>query len=347
MALTTNTIVWKFMIAIFLILTSFVIVLFYFKQIFIALVIGALLIIFTNILRSDFKRKMKKRKYSKLKRKLYSYGQLLFWVFTFYILVVTQISDIGILLKSTQERKDSGLETILKNEYVPQFFKDRIQNFNQLESIENYFFTLLSNGLSGLSVFFFNAVLIIPLMFYLYFKKKEKIMKFVFDSVPKKYHKGFIKATKDIGAQLYDFFSAKIVESIVVGSICALGFYIIGIKGWLFLSIIAGFFNVIPYIGPMIGGLLAVFVGYIESPYIAFFALITVIIAQLVDNLYLIPFMISFKLKIDPLVNILIILISAKLFGIFGMVFAIPIFIVYKIVLSEAYTELAKIYPEK
>ena len=74
------------------------------------------------------------------------------------------------------------------------------------------------------------------------------------------------------------------------------------------------------------------------------FAIITIIVAQLVDNFYLIPFMISGKVKMDSLLSIILVLVSAKLLGIVGMVFAIPIYIIYKVVLVEAYEELVEIY---
>jgi predicted PurR-regulated permease PerM len=57
--------------------------------------------------------------------------------------------------------------------------------------------------------------------------------------------------------------------------------------------------------------------------------------------------MIPNKVKIDSLLSISIVLIAAQLFGIIGMVFAIPIFIIYTTILRESYDELVKIYPEK
>jgi predicted PurR-regulated permease PerM len=79
---------------------------------------------------------------------------------------------------------------------------------------------------------------------------------------------------------------------------------------------------------------------------IALFAVITVIIAQLIDNLYLIPFMISEKVNINPLLSVVLTLAASKLLGPLGMVLAIPIYIVYKIIIKESYGELINIYRE-
>ena len=100
-------------------------------------------------------------------------------------------------------------------------------------------------------------------------------------------------ALKSIGHELEDFFSAKMIESAIVDLICCIGFYLGGLEGWLFLGVLAGFLNIIPYIGPLLGAIPPVIVGYIDSPMTALFAMITVIIAHVIDNLFLIPFMIS------------------------------------------------------
>ncbi|MPM89963.1 hypothetical protein SDC9_137078 [bioreactor metagenome] len=84
--------------------------------------------------------------------------------------------------------------------------------------------------------------------------------------------------------------------------------------------------------------------GYIDSPLTALFAVITVIIAQTIDNLYLIPFMISEKVNINPLMSVILTLAASKLLGALGMVLAIPIYIIYKIIMKESYRELINIY---
>jgi predicted PurR-regulated permease PerM len=54
--------------------------------------------------------------------------------------------------------------------------------------------------------------------------------------------------------------------------------------------------------------------------------------------------MIPSKVSVDPLLSILLILVGGELFGLTGILFAIPIYLVYKIVLKESYEELARLY---
>jgi len=85
-------------------------------------------------------------------------------------------------------------------------------------------------------------------------------------------------------------------------------------------------------------------VGYIDSPITALFAVITIIVSQTIDNLYLTPFMISEKVNINPLLSVILTLAASKLLGALGMVLAIPIYIIYKIIIRESYRELIIIY---
>lgn len=183
-------------------------------------------------------------------------------------------------------------------------------------------------------------------MFGMYFKHHNRIESYIKAYAPPEHAEGIGRALKSIGRELEDFFSAKMLESAIVGLICCIGFYLGGLEGWLFLGILAGFLNIIPYLGPLLGAIPPVIVGYIDSPMTAIFAVITVILAQTIDNLYLIPFMISEKVNINPLLSVVLTLAASKLLGPLRMVLAIPIYIIYKIIIRESYRELINIYRE-
>ena len=214
-----------------------------------------------------------------------------------------------------------------------------------MQSIGDYIFSFFSSLISKLSYFVFTGLLIIPMMFRLYFAKKNVIVTEIVSFFPVKYQDCVSSSMLDIGKRLRDYFSAKILESVIVGLICCIGFYLAGINGWFFLGALAGLLNIVPYIGPVVGAIPAVIIAFIVSPTTAFYAIITVVIAQLVDNLYLIPYMISGKVNVNPLLSVLLTLIFADMLGALGMILAIPVYIIYKVVLTEFYNELRKIYP--
>ena len=108
-----------------------------------------------------------------------------------------------------------------------------------------------------------------------------------------------------------------------------------------------GLLNNIPYVGPIIGTIPPVIIGFAVGWKVALFALLVCLIVQVIDNMYLIPFMISGKVSVNPLVTCLLILIFAQLFGPLGMILSIPSYIIFRIILGESYKLLTHIFPER
>jgi len=147
-----------------------------------------------------------------------------------------------------------------------------------------------------------------------------------------------LRTSRAMGKQLHTFFAARVVESTVIGGLCCLGFFIAGVKGWLVLGLLAGFLNAVPYFGPFLGAIPPVIITLlVDTPLAALYVVLTVFIAQTIDMFYLQPFMISSKIRIDPLLSIILVLAGTKLFGIMGTIFILPMFLVYEVILKEAY----------
>jgi predicted PurR-regulated permease PerM len=138
----------------------------------------------------------------------------------------------------------------------------------------------------------------------------------------------------------------------------AIGFYIIGIKAAFLLAILTGVLHIIPHVGLPLAATVSVFVAAIQSPFnangdllftiplnptarIILTGLIQVII-WIIYKLFLKKFFIHERIHLDPLLNIVLILVAAKLFGVMGMLFIIPIYFVYRMVLKEFYLALSE-----
>ncbi len=346
MSLTTNHKAWKILFIIFLLLTVMFTLFFYFSSIFITFIIGILFLMITIKMISYYREKMDKYSFSRIKRKVQGYTLLIFWIFIAYFLVGTSIAQFSEVVSSVNEQNQTILGTYI--ERSEEFFPDKITeiafNDNAIRKIEEYAFSFFKILFSQVSFLTFNGVLMIPLMYYMYFRRRKIIIKKIMSYIPKEMQGSVKRAANKIGVQLNEFFTAKLTESVVIGSICCLGFYVAGLKGWLILGILAGFLNIIPFIGPVLGAIPPILIALLDEPIVAVYVLSTVIIAQAVDNFYLIPFMLTGKVKIDALLGVVLILSGAKVLGVLGMIFAIPIFLVYKIILSESHKELKKIY---
>ena len=118
-----------------------------------------------------------------------------------------------------------------------------------------------------------------------------------------------------------------------------------GVKGWLVLGLLAGVLNIADFIGPALSAVPPIVISFLaDDPLAALIAVCTIVAAQLIDNFYLMPLMISSRVALSPLTTILLALIGAELLGIVGIILAIPIYLVYKITLRGAYSELVEVY---
>ena len=116
---------------------------------------------------------------------------------------------------------------------------------------------------------------------------------------------------------------------------------ILGIKNALLIGFFAALINVIPYLGPMIGAAFGVFITISSNLDLEFYnemlpLLVKVVIVfasmQMLDNFLLQPFIFSNSVLAHPLEIFIIILVGAKLGGILGMVLAIPVYTVLRVV---------------
>lgn len=104
----------------------------------------------------------------------------------------------------------------------------------------------------------------------------------------------------------------------------SIGFWIVGLQAPILFGLLCGITDLIPYIGPYIGGAVAVIVGFAQSPLTGFLTLIVAIIVQLIENNVLQPVVMSKTMKLHPVTIIVGLLIFEHFFGIIGMILATP-----------------------
>jgi predicted PurR-regulated permease PerM len=135
--------------------------------------------------------------------------------------------------------------------------------------------------------------------------------------------------------------------------IAALGLTIVGVKYALTIAIFAAVANLIPYAGPLLGAIFGIAVGVSTSEFsfggnALFFLILKIVlvfvIVQLVDNLLLQPLIFSKSVKAHPLEIFLVIFAGATIAGILGMIAAIPVYTVFRVIFGELYNGYKQYY---
>src|SRR5690606_7428825 len=122
------------------------------------------------------------------------------------------------------------------------------------------------------------------------------------------------------------FITGLLIEVAIVFSLNSVGFLILGIKYPLFLALVAALLNLVPYIGMLVANVFCMLITLVSSENLADVLWVGVVLAlvQLVDNNFLMPFIVGSKVRINALATLIGILVGGALCGIPGMFLAIP-----------------------
>jgi predicted PurR-regulated permease PerM len=126
------------------------------------------------------------------------------------------------------------------------------------------------------------------------------------------------------------YLRGQTLVSLVTALITTLGVYLLGVPYALVLGLLAFFLNFAPYVGPVITGLLAALLGLLVSPWVAVAAVVVVIVAQNFTDFVVTPRVMSSQVDLHPTLVIFSLLIGGTLFGVAGLLFAIPVAAVVK-----------------
>ncbi len=148
--------------------------------------------------------------------------------------------------------------------------------------------------------------------------------------VPKKYRKDTRDLVDRLNGNLRSYVSGtfKIMFILFVFQSVALG--IAGLKAPMVFGLFCSVTNVIPYVGPYIGGVPAVLVGLSMDPMTGICALIAVVIAQVLESYFLQPLVMGKTMKLHPVTIMIGLLVFGSFFGILGMILATPIIALVK-----------------
>lgn len=149
---------------------------------------------------------------------------------------------------------------------------------------------------------------------------------------PYKNHKMLCEFFQNVNVVFSGYVTGQIIDAFIMASLLTLSFWAAGIKYAVFIGIVSGFSNLIPYIGALVAFVLSVLIGLIGgTPAKAVYAAVIVIILQQVDSMIIVPKVLGKSVKLHPVLVILALSVFGSVFGIMGMVVAVPVTALIKI----------------
>lgn len=210
------------------------------------------------------------------------------------------------------------------------------ENIEQLQFFNINLIQLITENIINFFSQIFLLVLIPLLVFYI-LKDLDNIKDAFMRAVPPKYRRRVRMLGEDIDTTLGAYVRSQFLISFLVASMVYVGLIILGVEFAIILAIINGITNIIPYFGPFIGAVPAVLVSLLESPLLALKVILMITFVQQVESHIISPTILGRNLKLHPIVVIFALLAGGNFFGFLGLIFAVPVLAVIRVIIKHFY----------
>ncbi|MDF0728227.1 AI-2E family transporter [Cytobacillus sp. S13-E01] len=210
---------------------------------------------------------------------------------------------------------------------------------NELIRFANTLPDLASQAISNLLGLIANVtitIVTVPFLLFYMFKDGHRFPIALTKFFPVAYRKEGIETLKDTGNTLAAYIQGQVLVALFVGTLAFIGYLIIDLPYALVMAMIVAVTNIIPYVGPFLGGAPAVIIGLFESPTTGLLVVVVILIAQQVEGNLLSPLILGKRLDTHPATIIILLLVAGNLAGVLGMILAVPTYAVLKTIVLNA-----------
>lgn len=250
--------------------------------------------------------------------------------FIFYIIFPLAVAELRQLIVSFYSEQVPFLnfirETYYFQEEILKHLNEFFGDFLKGRSLIN----VAGNVLGSISLTFFT----LALAFYLT-AGRDAVEKFTLFVSPPRYESRIMALYDRIKKKVMLWSLGQLILSLSVGSLVALGLFVLGIKYSFLLGVLAAIFELIPIAGPVFVGAIAVILALNESVSTAVIVLVFFIAVQQLENNFLTPIVNRFTTGLNPAAILVAIVIAVKIFGLAGIIIAVPVAILVRELLEE------------
>lgn len=241
------------------------------------------------------------------------------------------------------EHPEIGNTFTMALEQLKNFLHDMKQGVDVLANPKEVILPVVESigGVIGhIGGFLIDTIATIILTFY-FLKDKERLFvainrftDIIFSVGVKKYVKVVLD---DIDEILGGFIIGTILAGIIVGVISTSLMLMIGHPFAVLIGTVAGITNMIPYVGPIIGAILALVLGFLVSPKLGITGCILLLIYQQIDGNFIEPKVVGDKIGLSPVWILIVVIIGGSYYGGLGMVLSAPVAALIKVYIDRAY----------
>ncbi|HIE27494.1 TPA: AI-2E family transporter [Candidatus Poribacteria bacterium] len=256
-------------------------------------------------------------------------------------------------MTETLKVKIAEWESKLK-EAIPQLESLKLSEKLTIENLQNWVSSRIENtmsvisGISSQIMPIISMLVIVPFMTFFMLCGGERAKKRFIEIVPNRYFETTLVLISELDRQLGQYLRSRVLETIILSAIGIIGFAVLKVRFYIFLGILAGVANIIPYFGPVLGAIPACIIALVYPPFGEWSVPLVIALTfllQFIDNAIIVPIVVGKSVDLGPVTIIIVVLIGSQFFGLFGILVAVPVVAMIKVAVQVIYKEI-KGYPE-
>lgn len=237
----------------------------------------------------------------------------------------------------------AGFQSRLKNMGLPygvqQAMEETIEDIQgRLVGLTRDTIKRFMDGASGIS-----EVFMIPVLSFYFLKDRKYFKRLIISLIPSRYRKGIMRTFSEVHYILNRFIRSQIIISLVIWVFSTIGYFIVGIPYALLLGVVAGVFEIIPYFGPWLGAVPAVVITLLNVPSKVIWTIVVTVAVQQLEGSFITPKIMGDHVGLHPVYIILSLWIGGMFFGITGMLLAVPVVLIIRVILKNIYLSIVTV----
>jgi predicted PurR-regulated permease PerM len=248
-----------------------------------------------------------------------------------------QLAELNEHIPQMAMKAQSLVDNLNSLQFVPDSVREGINR--SLAKLEQGISVTISKYIDGIGsvINMVFVAFIIPFLAFYILKDFQMIEKTALAIVPSEKRKRVITLLVDIDAALGNYIRGQLLVCVIVGLLAYVGYWLIGMPYALILAFLVATFNIIPYLGPFFGAAPAIVMASTVSLKMVLLVALVNTVCQILEGNVISPQVVGRSLNMHPLLIIFALLVGGELAGVIGLILAVPLFAVMKVILQHVF----------
>jgi predicted PurR-regulated permease PerM len=249
--------------------------------------------------------------------------------------IIEQVGELSHQYPFVSEKIRSGIDTLKGFTSLDSIWNNLMVSQEAYPEMVGTFQTVFSK-ISGFVGGVFTFFLIVVITFYMVVEESA-LKKVIWSITPKQHQVKVMHIANQIQQRIGLWLRGQLILSFIIFVLTFIGLSILRVKYALVLALIAGITESVPYLGPGLASIPAVFLAFTQAPMLAVFTAALYYVIHLTESNIVVPKLMQKVVGINPIVSIAVLLIGFKIGGIIGAILSIPVVTALKVVFNDIF----------